>query len=111
MPSDLARYFVQHPSISTKETCKACLSHLEGKKLDLQGDPRLKPHQKQAELLKKDAQSENPTSKIRMIARVSSFAFLPQSSEAIGKSVQKVNEFDICQIAAIRLAASEKKLS
>jgi hypothetical protein len=57
MLAKLPDYFISHPTIPTKETCKACLSHLQVKKQDIQNDKCMKESQRQKELLKKDGQS------------------------------------------------------
>ncbi|KAK9896684.1 hypothetical protein P389DRAFT_172030 [Cystobasidium minutum MCA 4210] len=56
MLANLASYFTSHPTITSKETCKACFAHLQAKKDDIRRDTTLKTSQKQAELLKKDGQ-------------------------------------------------------
>lgn len=58
MPIRLSDYFVSHPTIPTKETCKACLSHLQAKKEEIQNDKHSKESQRRNELLKKDGQSK-----------------------------------------------------
>lgn len=66
MLANLASYFTSHPTITSKETCKACFAHLQAKKDDIRRDTTLKTSQKQAELLKKDGQSER--SQLRTVA-------------------------------------------
>jgi hypothetical protein len=58
MPAKEADYFIQHPTVPTKETCKSCLTHLKAKKIVIEQDETLRSKQKHSELQKKDSQSE-----------------------------------------------------